>query len=114
LGHGPLLSWDHSHGAHTRQIQEDSAVGGSIAGGMVPTAFYRDLEVVLARKPDRRNDIIRRFTPNDGAGTPIVQPVPDLPRRFIVGIRRRNQRTAEVIAKLVKRKMTHNRPPGGY
>jgi hypothetical protein len=73
---------------------------------MVPTAFYRDLEVVFARKPDRRDHIIGGFTPNDGARAPIVQPVPNLVGGFIFGIRRCNQRTAEMTAEPVKRKMT--------
>lgn len=42
----PSLSGTHSHGAHARQIQKDSAVGGGIPGGMAPSAFHRDLEVV--------------------------------------------------------------------
>src|SRR5215469_9600852 len=112
--HGPLLIGTHGHGAHTRQIQEDSAVGGGKAGGMVPTAFHRDLEVVFARKPDSRDDITSGFTPNEGAGTPIVQPVPNLAGRFIVGIRRCNQRTAETAAELVKRKITQDGAPPGY
>src|SRR5262249_52276118 len=43
---------------------------------------------------------------------PVVQPVPNLAVRFIVGIRRCNQQAAEATAELVKRKMTQIAPPG--
>jgi hypothetical protein len=80
---------------------------------MVPTAFHRDLEIVFARKPDRHDDITGGFTPNNGAGTPIIQPIPDFAGRFIVGVRRGNQRTAETTTELAKRKMTHDRRSSG-
>jgi hypothetical protein len=80
---------------------------------MVPTAFHRDLEVVFARKPDRRDDITDGLTPNDGARTPLVQPVPDLAGGFIASICRCNQRTAETTSELVKGKMTHDSRSSG-
>ena len=75
-----------AHGVHVAQVDHQAAVGRRIAGHAVATASHRDLEVVVAGEPDRRDHVRHAAAARDQRGTVVEHPVEDRPRGVVVRV----------------------------
>ena len=71
--------------SHTRHVEEQATVAGSVAGGMMSTAFDCDWEAAIMGVTDRRCDVKFGARPHDERGVQIEQGIPD-PARLVVPI----------------------------
>ena len=81
---------------HGREVDDDAAVAGAVAGGRVAAAAHGDRQPVVAGEADGGDDVGRAGAPRDQRGAAVEHAVPDHPRLLIAGIARLQQLTAEV------------------
>ena len=65
--------------AHPGQVDDDAALAGRVAGDAVPAAAHGQREVLLAREPHGRDDVVGAGWSHDERGPTVDHPVPDDP-----------------------------------
>ncbi len=89
----------HRHAVHRRQVHDETAVAARVPGRAVAAGADGQLEVLLAREPDRRRDVRSRPGPDDDRRPALVDRVPQ-PARIVVGrVPRRDDLAGERVPK---------------
>ena len=97
LGAGDPRARVDPDGAHPREVEDDAAVDGRVAGGGVPAAADGELDARLAGVVHDRDDVDRALDPRDRRGAAVEHPVPDAPRLVVAGVAGRDQLAAKLL-----------------
>ena len=71
---------------HRGEIDDQAVVTGGVARNVVRPSPNSYGDSVLDRESNRRKHVVRVDTADDPEGSLVDHPVPDSPRRFIVGV----------------------------
>src|SRR5947199_10246642 len=71
---------------HRGEIDDQAVVAGGVARNVVRTSPNSYGDSVLDRESNRRKHVVRVDTAHDPEGSLVDHPVPDAPRRFVIGV----------------------------